>query len=123
MWINEDGLLRQTSDEMRVKFRTSLSIEIIDQLKKQAAQHGTFVNYLLEDGLKVLLDENFITFDKKTRPKDRVQYKTTYDAELLEMVRVFAKENQLYINDAIEYSVQFINVERAKKGAYRYRIE
>lgn len=123
MWINENGSLRQISDETRVKFRTSLSREIIEDLKVMADQAGTFVNYLLEDGLKVLLEENFISFDKQTRPKDRVQYKTTYDAMLLEKVRTFAKENQLYINDVIEYSVQFIDAERAKDGEYRYRIE
>ena len=123
MWINEGGSLRQMSDETRVKFRTSLSAKIIEDLKKLADEHGTFVNYLLEDGLVVLLQENFISFDKKKRPKDRVQYKTTYDRALLEKVRTFAKENDLFINDVIEYSVQFIDGNRAKNGEYRYRIE
>lgn len=123
MWVNENGMLRQTSDETRVKFRTSISQEILEQLKQLADQHGTFVNYLLEDGLKVILQQDAITFNKETRPKDRIQYKTTYDKQLLESVRALAKDHQLYINDVIEYGVQFIDVERAKAGQHRYRIE
>ncbi|WP_432355532.1 rRNA methyltransferase [Sporosarcina sp. A2] len=123
MWINENGMLRQTSDETRVKFRTSLSKEILDQLKQQSEQHGTFVNYLLEDGLKVVLQQDTVLFNKETRPKDRIQYKTTYDKTLLEAIRLMAKEHKLYINDVIEYGVQFIDVERAKAGQHRYRIE
>ncbi len=123
MWVNDNGMLRQTSDETRVKFRTSISKEILDQLKQLADQNGTFVNYLLEDGMKVVLQQNAITFNKDTRPKDRIQYKTTYDKQLLESVRAFASNHKLYINDVIEYGVQFIDAERAKAGQYRYRIE
>ncbi len=123
MWINQNGQLRQTADETRVKFRTSLSAALLKELKELADGHGTFVNYLLEDGMKQLLQQETIGFTKDMRPKDRAQYKTTYDAELLERVRTIAKEHQLYINDVIEYSAQFIDAERAKRGQYRYRIE
>ncbi|GKV68226.1 hypothetical protein NCCP2716_07240 [Sporosarcina sp. NCCP-2716] len=123
MWINQNGQLRQIADETRVKFRTSLSAALLEELKQLADEHGKFVNYLLEDGLKQLLLQETIGFTKDMRPKDRIQYKTTYDAELLERVRAIAKEHKLYINDVIEYSAQFIDAERAKRGQYRYRIE
>lgn len=40
---------------------------------------------------------------------DRIQYKTTYDKELLIRIKGFAKENNLFINDVIEYSIHFID--------------
>lgn len=123
MWVNENGFLRQTADTTRVKFRTSMSAQMLDELKQLADQHDTFINYLLEDGMTALLEQNFITFNKETRPKDRVQYKTTYDEELLEQIRAFAKAHNLFINDVIEYSVQFIDVGRVKDREHRYRIE
>ncbi|WP_040286498.1 hypothetical protein [Sporosarcina koreensis] len=123
MWINRDGQLYQAADETRVKFRTSLSAKVLEELKQRADEHGTFVNYLLEDGLKELLQQETIHFTKDMRPKDRIQYKTTYDEVLLEQVRAAAKEHKLYINDVIEAGVQFIDAERAKRGQHRYRIE
>ncbi|PLR85696.1 MULTISPECIES: rRNA methyltransferase [Bacillus] len=123
MWKKIDGRLVATTDESRVKFRTNVSKSIIDQLNKAAAEYDTHVNYLIENGLKKVLSEGVITYNKETRPKDRIQYKTTYDKELLEKVKEFAKEHNLFINDVIEYSVKFIDVENLKHSGYKHRIE
>jgi hypothetical protein len=62
--------------------------------------------------MKNLLQQEIISFNKLERPKDRIQYKTTYDDKLLAEVKLFAKKNNMYINDVIEYSTRFIgNVE------------
>ena len=72
---------------------------------------------------KPFLTQGVITFNKKSRPKDRVQYKTTYDKELLEQVKEFAKNHDLFINDVIEYSVKFIDTKNIKDTSYKHRIE
>lgn len=54
-------------------------------------------------------------FDKKALPKDRVQFKTSYDKNLLAAVRQFADDHHLNINDVIEYSVQFIDFNNIKE--------
>lgn len=123
MWIKKGGKLVHVTDESRVKFRTNISKSLLDELTVLAKEHRTYVNYLLENGIENLLDENEIAYDKKSRPKDRVQYKTTYDKELLEDLKEFAKEHRLYINDVIEYSVQFIDFSTIKKASYKHRIE
>lgn len=123
MWKKSNGRLICVTDSTRVAFRTSISKSCLDQLDKLANENNTFVNYLLESGLKVVLKQGMITFNKETRPKDRVHYKTTYDKELLANVKQFAKDHGVYINDVIEYSVKFINLEQIKKSAYRNRIE
>ncbi len=123
MWKLMNGRLIQTTDNSRVKFRTNISKAIIESLKEISEQNDTHVNYLLESGLKTLLIENSISFNKENRPKDRVQYKTTYDAELLKQVKDFAKDHDLFINDVIEYSVKFIDVKESKNMNYRYRVE
>lgn len=123
MWKLVNGRLVQTADTTRAYFRTNISASILGQLKELAKTHNTHINYLLESGLANLLETGTITFNKETRPKDRIKYKTTYDSELLESVKGFAKANKLFINDVIEYSVQFIDIEDIKRADHRYRIE
>lgn len=123
MWKLVNGRLIHTTDVSRVKFRTNISHAILESLKLIAAENDTHVNYLLESGLKAVLNEGSIIFNKQTRPKDRIQYKTTYDKELLKEVKEFAKEHQLFINDVIEYSVKFIEVNQSKSLNFRYRVE
>jgi len=123
MWKLINGRLVQTSDESRIKFRTNISKSILEHLQTIALEYGSHVNYLIENGLKNVLAQSVITYNKESRPKDRVQYKTSYDKELLENVKKFAKDHQLYINDVIEYSVQFIDLQNIKNSGYRYRIE
>ncbi|PKG22969.1 rRNA methyltransferase [Niallia nealsonii] len=123
MWKKVNGRLIQEIDETRVKFRTNISKSIIAQLNELADEHDTHANYLIENGLQHVLADGSITFDKKTRPKDRIQYKTTYDKELLNYVKEFAQKHQLFINDVIEYSTKYIDLEHIKSKDYRYRVE
>lgn len=121
MWKNVNGKLVQLTDESRVKFRTNISKSLLESLAQDAEDHDTYVNYLIEAGLNQVLMEDYISFDKKTRPKDRVQYKTTYDKDLLERTKKFAADNGLFINDVIEYSCRFIVPSGSKPMEYRYR--
>lgn len=123
MWKKSNGKLIHITDESRVKFRTNISKALLDELYELAKQHKTHVNYLLENGIQNVLKENTIQFDKKLRPKDRVQYKTTYDKELLEQLKEFASKHNLFINDVIEYSINFIDFNTIKKANYKHRIE
>ena len=123
MWKLVNGRLIQTTDATRVKFRTNVSKSILDQLNALAEENDTYVNYLIETGLQIVLAQGVITFNKKSRPKDRVEYKTTYDKELLEQVKEFAKNHDLFINDVIEYSVKFIDTKNIKNTSYKHRIE
>lgn len=122
MWKNVKGRLIPVTDESRVKFRTSISQSLLSQLSEVAERHDTHVNYLLENGMQKLLQHQTITYEKKSRPKDRVQYKTTYDKELLENIKDFAKEHKLFINDVIEYSASFIDPDEVRGADYRSRI-
>lgn len=123
MWKKVDGKLVHVTDDSRVKFRTNVSKQVLDELRSIAKKHRTHVNYLLETGLEETLSLGAITIDKKARPKDRVQYKTTYDRDLLEAVREFSIRNNVFVNDVIEYSVQFIDIESSKRKGHKHRIE
>lgn len=123
MWkMTKHGLVH-TTDTSRKHFRTSVSKSILESLDEIAKEKNTHVNYLIENGLENLLNENEFTFNKETKPKDRIQYNTTYDAELLNKVRDFAKNHKVNINDVIEMSLQFVETEKGKKIHHRYRIE
>src|SRR6184192_4210661 len=123
MWKTINGRLFHVKDDSRMKFKNSISKSILDDLNELATQHNTYSNYLLETGLRHLLNEGVITYNKKLRPKDRVQYQTTFDKELLEQVKQFAKDHQLFINDVMEYSVRHIDLDGVKAQNYRSRIE
>lgn len=123
MWKLINGQLYQTVDTTRVKFRTNISQALLDQLDVTAREHNTHINYLIENGLLNVIQDGSITFNKANRPKDRVQFKTTYDQELLEALKAFAKRHKLFMNDVIEYSVGMIDATDLKDVNYRYRIE
>lgn len=123
MWKNVNGRMIQLTDPTRIKFRTNISKTILENLKELADQHDTHINYLLENGIQNVLQQDYISFNKKLRPKDRVQYKTTYDQELLNQLKTFAKKNDVFINDVIEYSVAYIEYDAIKNSSYKHRVE
>jgi hypothetical protein len=123
MWKSVNGKLIQATDLTRVKFRTNVSKAILDKLISLSDEHNTHINYLIENGIKNVLAQGVITFNKKSRPKDRIQYKTTYDKELLNDLKEFANKHDLFINDVIEYSVNYINFDQIKNSSYKHRIE
>ena len=123
MWKNVNGELIHVTDTSRVKFRTNISRAVLEKLGALAEENHTYANYMLETGLQNLLADGSINYNKKTRPKDRVQYKTTYDKELLAAVKKFAADHDLFINDVIEYSINFIDLKNCKDKNYKHRIE
>ena len=123
MWKLVSGRMIQTTDETRIKFRTNISQEILQQLEDLSDEHDTYSNYLLESGLQNVLAAGVIDYDKNSRPTDRIQYKTTYDKELLESVKEFAKDHKLFMNDVIEYSVGYIDFADIKTKDYKNRLE
>ena len=123
MFKRVNGRLVHLTDPTRVKFRTNISKAILKELEDMAQKNDTHVNYLLENGLEKVVASDFIAFNKALRPKDRVQYKTSYDKDLLARIREIAKNNGLCANDIIEYSVSFIDVNTVKSREYRSRIE
>ncbi|KXH82081.1 hypothetical protein AU377_05520 [Sporosarcina sp. HYO08] len=108
--LDNDGKLVHTQISSRISFRTNMSKSILERLKTIADDQNTHTNYLIEIGLgKVLKQQPDPKMIKTSaRPGDRVQYKTTYDVELLEEVRDFAKRNKVFVNDVIEYSANMI---------------
>ncbi|PID25131.1 rRNA methyltransferase [Sporosarcina sp. P7] len=123
MWKLVGGKMVQTTDETRIKFRTNISQEILEHLEELSEELDTYSNYLLENGLQNVLAAGVIEYDKNLRPADRIQYKTTYDQELLESVKKFAKDHKLFINDIIEYSVEHIDFDNIKTKDHKNRLE
>ncbi|WP_052400815.1 hypothetical protein [Oceanobacillus jeddahense] len=81
----------------------------MNRLKVIAKERKMRLNHLIEIGLKNMLAKSELSITLQTRPNDRIQYKTTYDKDLLTEVKKFAKENNLFINDVIEQSIYFID--------------
>lgn len=123
MWKLQNGKLIQTTDESRSRYKTRMSAAIIEQLKEMADKHDTHIGYLLENGYSNLLQMGTISYNKNNRPKDRIEFRTTCDKELLQSMKDFAKQQELNLNDVIEASVAYIQVEEVKRAHWRYRVE
>ncbi|CAM5224025.1 LAGLIDADG DNA endonuclease family protein OS=Ureibacillus acetophenoni OX=614649 GN=SAMN05877842_103170 PE=4 SV=1 [Ureibacillus acetophenoni] len=123
MWKLYNGKLIHTKDDTRVRYKTRISKAMIDELNIMANEHNTHIGYLLESGFENILKEKDIFYDKKKRPKDRVEFRTTCDKEIIEKLRNFAKDNKLNLNDVIEASISYIQIDKVKNADHRYRIE
>ncbi|MEK5215719.1 rRNA methyltransferase [Psychrobacillus sp. FSL H8-0487] len=123
MWKIVNGKLIQTVDETRTEYKTRISASLIKKLKVKAKESNSHIGYLLENGFENILNESALMYDKKNRPKDRIEFRTTCDKETLESLRLFAKSNKLNLNDVIEASESYINIEDVKNANWRYRIE
>ncbi|GAA0328377.1 LAGLIDADG family homing endonuclease [Oceanobacillus sp. FSL W7-1281] len=108
-WTQKDGKLKHINSGSRIAFRTNISGRTLDCLKVIAKERKIRLNHLIEIGLKNMLAKSELSITLQTRPNDRIQYKTTYDKDLLTEVKKFAKENNLFINDVIEHSMHFID--------------
>jgi hypothetical protein len=116
LWKIVDGKIIRTPSSTRISFRTNISKSLLDSLKALAYQHNTHVNHLFESGLKNLLSQNDFTFNKIIKPTDRVQYKTTYDKQILDDLKLAAKLHRVHMNDLIEHSVRFIELIDTKRS-------
>lgn len=123
MWKIHNGKLIQTTDDSRIRYKTRMSAAIINSLKQLAEKYDTHIGYLLENGYSNLIESSSIVYDKKNRPKDRIEFRTTCDKELLDSLKEFAKDHNLNLNDVIEASVAYINYEDVKHANWRYRVE
>ena len=101
------------SNSNRISFRTNVSKRILEELKKLALKHNTKINHLIENGLTNMLLQDELPLNQITKSMDRIQYKTTYDKELLLTLKAFAKERDIYINELIELCVQYIDIKKS----------
>ena len=123
MWINKNGRLTHSIDKSRTKFKTTISDQLLKQLQEESDKVNSNISYLLETGYVNLLAAGHIQFDKKNRPKDRRDFRSTCETELYEQLKEFAKAHKLNLNDVIETAANYIDPTLAKKENWRYRIE
>lgn len=124
MWKTINGRLVHITDTTRKSYKTIISKAMIDELKEVAERHDSTVGFLLENGYEHLLEsKEEIVYRKGHRPKDRVEFRTTCDEVIFTKIKALAKENKINLNDLIEYSMQYIKPEEAKKEKHRYRVE
>lgn len=111
LWKLINGRLTKNIDSTKVKLRTTISKSLLEYLNYLARENSTHINKLIENGLQNLLSKNDLEFNKSQKPNDRVQYKTTFEQELLKQVKEVAKNHHVFINDVIEYSVRYISMD------------
>ena len=110
-WKINNGKIILTPNTSRIGYKVRISQSILDKLKIQAANNNTRVNYLIERTLELFLDRTEITFSRSEKPKDRVEFSSTYDKELMEQVKLFAQSKRVPMNEIIENCIQHFNSE------------
>jgi len=114
-WELLNGKIVHTSISSRVSFRTNISKAILAKLNQLAVENKTYVNYLIENGLENVLSYKGKVLIKVVDTKDRIQYKSTYDKQLLNDIKELAKHQGVFINEVIEYSVKYIDLTKVKR--------
>lgn len=101
-----------------------MNVELLKELTDLANKEDTHISYLLENGLSNLLKDPYFSFNKQDRLKEKVQFLTTCDKDILERSKNLAKLHRLNFTDVIQASVSYINIEEVvKKKGWRHRIE
>lgn len=123
MWKKINGRLIHMTDTSRVRFKTYISRQQLAHLEDLIEGNDTHLSYLIENGLKNILQDDNFSFNKDHRLKDKIELRTTCDKDILEQGRQFAKHHKLNFTDVIQSSVEYINPAEVKRKNWRYRIE
>lgn len=123
MWKNINGRLVHVADPSRVRFKTYISHQQLQVLEDACADADTHISYLLENGFQNLLRDESFVFLKKNRLRDKVEFRTTCDREILEQVKAFARERKLNFTDVVQAAVDYVDMSEAKRKSWRHRIE
>ena len=96
----------------RSHFNTTLSKELLDEIKSLAKKEETSYNFLLEEGMAWVLDTYYLkgSFHKPERPAERVRINTTFNTSLFNRVKARTKRlgKDLYANDLIEEGMKYV---------------
>lgn len=123
MWKRVNGHLIHITDPSRVKYKTYISRKQLDYLRHLEEVYDTHVSYLLENGIKNAATNVDFSFLKKDRLRDKIEFRTTCDKEILEQGRSLAKKHGLNFTDVIQASIEHIDLTEVKSKDWRYRIE
>ena len=123
MWKNINGRLIHMTDETRIRYKTYISKKQLEKLEQSAETADTHISYLLENGLQNLLQDESFVFHKENRLKDKMEFRTTCNKEILEQARACAKAHRLNFTDVIQASVDYIKISEVKSKGWRHRIE
>lgn len=96
----------------RVNFNTTLSENLLSQIKVIAKSKDTSYNFLLEDGMVWVLENYYLrgSFRKPDRPEDRVRINTTFDKSLFNRIKARTRRfgKDVHANDLIEEGMKYI---------------
>lgn len=123
MWKNIKGRLVPITDESRIRFKTYIAKELLETLNEMAEKQETHVGYLIENGLKNLVEDADFVFDKSKRIKGKLEFRTTCDKDILNEAKKLAKQQELNFTDMVQASIQYIKIDEVKGHNWRHRIE
>lgn len=111
------SLIRNKNPD-RQHFNTTLSKSLLDEVKMIASEKDTSYNFILEDGMKWVLDTYYLkgSFTLPDKPADRKRINTTFSANLFNKLRPRGKRlgKNIYANDLIEEGMKYV-IEQYKK--------
>lgn len=96
----------------RQNFNTTLSKSLLDQIKELAKENETSYNFLLEEGMKWVLDTYYLkgSFHLPPKPSDRVRINTTFSASLFNKLKPRGRRlgKNINANDLIEEGMKYV---------------
>lgn len=111
------SLIRTVNPDRR-HFNTTLSKELLDQIKIIADERDSSYNFILEDGMAWVMDTYYLkgSFHLPDKPDDRIRINTTFSAKLFNTLKARGKKlgKGIYANDLIEEGMKYV-IEQYKK--------
>lgn len=104
-WNVKNGKLVLISKNKRTSIKTHVSKSLVDNIRKIAKEKRTHINQLIEPILLEVLDSGIIIIDKNDKKLDRVEFRTTFDNDLVKRLKLFAKNEKLNLNRLLEYAM------------------
>lgn len=103
-WIIENNEIIHVNNN-RKSIKTYVSNTLINELRDVANANNTKINYLIEPIINQLINTSIKIKSEQMKPKDRVEFRTTFDKELVERMKLYKNANNMKLNEIIEYGM------------------
>lgn len=104
-WKIENSSIVHVSNG-RKNLKTYISKSLIDILKVESKVRNTKVNYLVEPLLFQIIESGVKVKLRNAKRNDRIEFRTTFDENLLSKMKEYGKLNNINLNTIIEYAME-----------------
>jgi len=109
---------KRKRDFTRRHFNTTLSKELLDEIREIAKERNLPYGHILEEGMQWSIENVFPKrgFVRREKPSDRIRINTTFNTSLFKQVKARSTKlgRGIFANDLIEEGMRYIIEEKKR---------